>query len=541
MAFRPLQDALLWMGLGQLLNVSLPFFPRDNSIISYSSQEEFIGRCTSFAAEASTPKATVYFSNYVPAGTTISLTDNDPSCGVTEWKVSTDICRVGMSVATSGTSEMIVEGWLPFDYTGRFLTTTNRGLGGCILYNELEYTSSLGFASVGMNTGYNGSTAAPMLNNPNAIEDYAYRSVHTGTVAGKELAKQFYGVPSRKSYYLGCSSGGRQGFKEAQDFPEDFDGILAGAPALALTRIVSWGAYLTNTVGAPDSETYITPDQWALVYDELLRQCDKLDGSVDGLLEDPDMCQFTPEVLICKKDQKSGCLTPKQAEVVNKIHSPFYGLNGELLYPRMQPGVNMKRQKFYVDGNPSALAEDWFRDVVYNDTTWNGRSFTLQDAAVALAQNPFNVETWNGDLSGLANRGGKLLTYHGLQDYVVSSEISQLYYAHVARTMGLPPSELDEFYRLFFVSGMDHCRDGDGAWAIGQDPTAVAGKDASENALMALVKWVEEGVAPEVLRGAKLAEDGVTAEYWRAHCKWPKKNRYIGPGLATEEGSWVCE
>ncbi|KAK7019724.1 Feruloyl esterase [Paramarasmius palmivorus] len=371
-----------------------------------------------------------------------------------------------------------------------------------------------------MNSGYNGSTAAPMLNNPDAIEDYAYRSVLTGSITGKELARQFYGTPSRKSYYLGCSSGGRQGFKMAQEFPEVFDGILAGAPALALTRIVSWGAYLTNLVGPPDSETFIAPDQWALVYDELLRQCDKLDGSVDSLLEDPDMCHFTPEVLICKKGQTSGCLTAKQAEVVNKFHSPFYGLDGQLLYPRVQPGVNMKRQNFYVDGNPSALGED---------------------AATALAQNPFNVETWNGDLTGFANRNGKLLSYHGLQDYVVSSEISQLYYAHVARTMSLPPSELDSFYRLFFVSGMDHCRDGDGAWAIGQDPTAYGGKEANENALMALVRWVEEGIAPETLRGAKLAEDGTAVEYWRAHCKWPKKNRYIGPGLAAEESSWKCE
>lgn len=116
-----------------------------------------------------------------------------------------------------------------------------------------------------------------------------------------------------------------------------------------------------------------------------------------------------------------------------------------------------------------------------------------------------------------------------------------MYYAHVSRTMSLPPADLDKFYRLFMVSGMDHCREGDGAWAIGQDQSSKARTKPNQNALMALVRWVEEGVAPEVLRGAKLGKDDVTPEYWRAHCKWPKMNRYVGPGAFTDEGTWACE
>lgn len=208
-----------------------------------------------------------------------------------------------------------------------------------------------------MNTGYNGSTGAPMLNNENAIADYVYRSAHTGTVAGKELTKLFFGAPARKSYYLGCSSGGRQGFKEAQDFPEDFDGILAGSPALALPRLVAWGAYLSQIVGAANSDTFITEQNWALIQAEILRQCDKIDGAADGILENPDMCQFVPEVLLCKNGKTKGCLTSKQAEAVRNIFSPFYGLDGQLLYPRMQPGISAKRGLFYFNGLPSGLAE----------------------------------------------------------------------------------------------------------------------------------------------------------------------------------------
>lgn len=177
---------------------------------------------------------------------------------------------------------------------------------------------------------------------------------------------------------------------------------------------------------------------------------------------------------------------------------------------------------------------------MYNDTAWDPESFSVQDAEAAVAQNPGNTETWNGDLTRFAARGGKLLSYHGTQDWVISSQISKLYYAHVARTMGKPPHDLDEFYRLFFISGMDHCREGDGAWAIGQDTGAYAGTDPHTNALMALVQWVEEGVPPEVLRGAKFSEDGVTPEYWRAHCRWPKRTVYVGPGAFVDEDAWTC-
>ena len=140
-------------------------------------------------------------------------------------------------------------------------------------------------------------------------------------------------------------------------YPHDFDGILAGAPALALIRIMSWGAYLFTQVGEPGSETFLTPELWATVYDEVLKQCDRLDGAKDGLLEDPDKCDFTPEVLICAQGQTKGCLTPMQAAAVRGVFSPFYGLKGEFLYPRMQPGINTRREKpFYLDGTPSFLA-----------------------------------------------------------------------------------------------------------------------------------------------------------------------------------------
>ncbi|KAJ3840317.1 ferulic acid esterase [Lentinula raphanica] len=540
----PLQNVFLWMN--QVINVTSNF-------IGYSPQSEttfhtypppvipdFDAYCNRFVPELDIPGARLHFTQFVAGGTNLSFPDNHPTCGIPHQVISSDICRVAMSVPTSESSEISLEAWLPVNYSGRFLSTANRGFSGCILYNELEFATSLGFASVGANNGHNGTSGFAFLNNPNAIADYAYRSVHTGVVAGKELVNSFYRSPFRKSYFLGCSSGGRQGFKEAQDFPTDFDGIVAGSPAFAFTRIISWGGALHKATGDPESDTFLTPELWAVVYDEVLRQCDALDGAKDGLLEDPNLCQFTPETLICSEGQTSDCLTGKQADTVRTIFSPFYGLDGRLLYPRMQPGINTKKHvPFYFEGIPWDLTEDWFRYVVYNDTTWDGRNFSVADAMFSASQNPSNIETWEGDLSAFAKNGGKILSYHGLQDFVISSEISQLYHAHVSRTMNLPPHELDDFYRLFYVSGMDHCRDGDGASAIGQDLGSSAGRDPNENALMAMVRWVEEGIPPEVLRGAKLSADG-SVEYWRAHCKWPKRNHYTGPGSFTDEESWQC-
>ncbi|KAJ4483742.1 ferulic acid esterase [Lentinula aciculospora] len=548
--YQPLQDVVLWMN--QFLNATSNFisYPIQTQLNEFqppsfspntTTLHDFGVNCSRFAPEINISGVKLHFTQYVPGGTNLSFPENHFTCGISYHVVSSDICRVAMAVPTSESSEISLEAWFPLNYSGRFLSTANRGLSGCIVYNELEYATSLGFAAIGANNGHNGTSGSAFFNNPNAIADYAYRSVHTGVVVGKELAKQFYGFPFSKSYFLGCSSGGRQGFKAAQDFPEDFDGIIAGAPALALTRVISWGGALYKATGDPASENFVTPELWAAVYDEVLRQCDALDGAIDGLLEDPGMCQFTPETLICSRGQTSDCLTGKQAETVRSIFSPFYGLDGELLYPRMQPGINTKKQvPFYFQGVPWDLTEDWFKYVVYNDTTWDGRNFSVADAMISASQNPFNVDTWKGDLSTFANNGGKLLTYHGLQDFVVSPDISQLYYAHVSRTMNMPPRELDNFYRLFYVSGMDHCRDGDGASAIGQDVGSSAGRDPNDNALMAMVRWVEEGIPPKVLRGAKLSADGSQVEYWRAHCKWPLKNRYIGPGSITDERAWQC-
>ena len=392
--------------------------------------------------------------------------------------------------------------------TGRFLSIGNGGLSGCIQYGDLAYTTSFGFASVGANNGHNGTSGEAFLNNPDIVADFAYRSVHTGVVVGKEMTKAYYGQDYTKSYYLGCSTGGRQGFKEAQDFPGDFDGIVAGAPAFAfnnLSAVSGRGLIVTGPTTAP---TFLTPQHWALVHEDVLAQCDGLDGVTDGIIEDNDLCRYRPENLQCSPGNGTNsttCLTAPQVSTVRTLFTDWYGVNGSLIYPKANYGAEIPMSYIFYNGRPFPYSEDWFRYVVYNDPTWDGATLSIQDAANAEAQNPSDISTWKGDLSGFQNKGGKILHYHGLIDSIISSENSPRYYNHVSNTMGLPSGDLDEFYRFFRVAGMDHCSGGVGAWGIGQNAALLNGTEqtAQNNVLLRIVDWVENGNAPETLTGYK--------------------------------------
>ncbi|KAJ5759462.1 hypothetical protein N7520_006618 [Penicillium odoratum] len=510
--------------------------------MALASQDDFQTKCAQFSDKINLPHVKVNFVEYIQGGTNLSLPDNAPSCDASYQAVSVDLCRVAMAVNTSSSSQITLEAWFPRDYKGRFLSTGNGGLSGCIQYYDLAYTAQLGFATVGANNGHNGTSGEPFYHHPQVLEDFAYRSIHTGVVIGKELTDKFYDEGFNKSYYLGCSTGGRQGWKSVQKYPNDFDGVVAGAPAINFINLLSWSAHFYPITGSPTSDTFITTAEWGLVHDEILRQCDTLDGAKDDIIEDPDLCTPILTTLQCPSNatNTSKCLRSPQIQAAQLVLSPLYGENGELLYRRMQPGSENLAAPIMYNGEPFEYSQDWFRYVVYNDPTWSG-NFTAKDAAAALAQNPYNIQTWDGDLSPFQKSGGKVLHYHGMMDELISSEDSKWYYSHVSETMNLSPSELDEFYRFFTISGMAHCGDGNGANGIGQGIDTYASSDPESNVLMAMVKWVEEGVAPETVRGAKFKDGaGTPVEYWRKHCRWPRRNVFKGPGNYTDENSWEC-
>lgn len=506
-----------------------------------SYNETFEQKCALLGDYLNIPRGQVVVSEFVPAGTVVEFPDSEPTCNRTSQAVTVDLCRVGMNIDTSERSGIYMESWLPKAWTGRFLSTGNGGLGGCIQYEDVEYAASLGFAAVGTNNGHDGMSGIYYLHNEDVLEDYVYRALHTGVVVGKQVTKTFYRRPHTKSYYLGCSSGGRQGLKEAQDFPDDFDGIVAGDPAINFNNLTSWSCHFLPLTGVAGSPTFVPLDLWSVVHEDILAQCDELDGVADGVIENPDLCNYNPDGLVCAEGQTSDCLTSTQVETVRGIYSPLLGEDGKFSYPRMPPGTEgTEAPAAYYGGTPFDES-DWFRYVVFNDSNWDPISLVPPNYTAAHVQNPFNVETWNGDLSPLKNKGAKLLHYHGSVDGIISSDVSPLYYEHVSETMNLSTEEMDDFYRFFRIAGMGHCSEGPGASFIGNIKKNTASLDPDENVLMAMVRWVEEDIAPETITGTAFVNGTQSAglAFKRAHCKYPLSNVYQS-GDPSIESSWSC-
>ncbi|KAG6877613.1 hypothetical protein C0993_005617 [Termitomyces sp. T159_Od127] len=440
---------------------------------------------------------------------------------------------MGFVINTTSTSAVYAEAWLPDTWYGRYLTVGNGGLGGCIDYSNLDYGASLHFATIGSNNGHDGTSieGQEFLNKPEVINDFAFRAIHVETVIGKQIVAAYYRSPHQKSYFLGCSTGGRQGTQAALKYPEDFDGIVAGAPPTDWNHLLGLGVMLARYLGAPYASTspnFIPSALWDIILAEIVEQCDELDGVKDGIITEPDTCDFRPEALLCSGDNTTNCLSSDQVETLRKIHEPFFGMEGQLLYPRPDPGCEADNNANAVlSGTVHPLSSGWYLNAVFNDTSYDFSNFSLEDIALADSINPGGISTFDGDLSGFRDRGGKFLTYHGRQDGLIPSGNSKRFYNLVSRTLSTP--SLDSFYRLFLVPGMFHCINGPGAAFFGQMYTASNVVNAStHNVLLAMVDWVEGGMPPDNVTGISL-----TGEQ-RTHCRYPQRSVWDGE-------SWICQ
>ncbi|KAG6859818.1 hypothetical protein C0995_003511 [Termitomyces sp. Mi166 len=428
-------------------------------------------------------------------------------------------------------SAVQAEAWLPEYWYGRFLGLGNKGLDGCIDYTNLDYGTSLHFATVGSNNGHNGNDGIAFLNELEVLADFSFRAVHLESVIGKQIVEAYYGRPHDKAYFLGCSMGGRQGTQSALMYPEDFDGIVAGAPATNFNFFEGWAAMLGQRIGAPDptgNDSFIPPELWDVVAAEVLRQCDGQDGVEDGIITEPDECRFRPEAILCVPGQESGCLSIFQINALNEIYRPLFGRNGEFLYSRYDPGAEADggAQQWF-SGSIDPFIADWYRFAVLSDPAYSFENFSLDTIMLGDTLNPGIIGTVNGDFSFVAYGGRKFLTYHGRMDQVIPSGNSKEMYNNIARTLSMP--SLDDFYRLFLVPGMNHCMGGPGATAFGQSGIASNVMNSSSyNVLLAMVDWVESGISPDVIIGTGSA--GQT----RMHCRYPQKSVWDGSTFSCE-------
>jgi feruloyl esterase len=367
--------------------------------------------------------------------------------------------------------------------------------------------------------------------------------LHTSAEAGKLLSHKLYKKSTKKSYYIGCSLGGRQGIESANKFPKDFDAIIAGSPGVDFNNLISWRARFYTITGPATDFNFIPVTAWKTwIHDEVLRQCDKIDKVEDGIIEDPTLCKFDPSTMLCGHNITANCLNENQVEQIKTIFADYRYPDGQLIFPGMQPGSEVNAVDRLYAGAPFAYSEDWFKYVVYNDPSWNASTYDFNDARAAEKLNPGDIRTYPSSLPGFERRGGKLLMYHGQQDHQITALNTNRFYENLRG--GRSYTDMDEWARFFRISGMFHCSSGPGAWVFGQGgnvaQTGVA-YDEQHNILKAMVNWVEGGVAPNSIVGTKFVNDTVAlgVDFTRRHCKFPARNTYVGGDHKRPE-SWKC-
>ncbi|TLS25623.1 hypothetical protein PpBr36_07961 [Pyricularia pennisetigena] len=527
-------------------------------------------RCEAFSQTLSIPNVTVVSTQHYSSQANITVQGLVASCASmgTTFTAPTDLCRVVVNVATSPSSQVRLEAWLPDSWEKRLLSTGTGGIGGCIERPGLQMGSSMGFAALGTNAGHDGSAGYDFfLGHPETIVDFGHRAIHVEAVVGRQLAAQYYAAEPAHSYYAGCSTGGRQGFTSALLYPDDFDGVLLGAAAVDWLHIVASKAVLAQRLGWPDltSPRYIPPSSWRAIEAAMRSHLDPLDGVVDGIIDEPHSLDFDFALLGCASPtpllNATLCLTDVQVDAIRSVYQPVQSSAGRDVLPSFDYGSTT--DVFSRNQSPAGVAnltyrvlDDYWRGAIYNDSTWASQQFNLSQMDFAVQLNPGLINYAGGvthDLSKFRGRGGKLLAYHGTTDETVTSGLALRTYDRVAETMGgLDAAGMQEFYRLFYVPGHNHCNGGLGAWTMGQTSAynqfvnfGGHGKfaDRRHSLLMAMVAWVEHGVAPDYMVGTKFENDDVISGQvaaQRRQCPWPHRSKWNQVGDTTEEGSWEC-
>lgn len=451
------------------------------------------------------------------------------------WTVTTDssfravpvevaLCRV------QGTIEGTIgfELWLPLKWNGRLLGAGVGGDAGVFNYADLSRRADEGFAAVTTDSGHKRDIMRWMADGK-ARQDYEHRAVHLTAQAAKRLAAQFYGQAVQKSYFLGCSGGGRQALKEMQLYPLDYDGVVAGAPGpympLQSVRMM-WFSLLQQR----DRSGALNDADWSLYESSVTQACDALDGVKDGIIENPMRCRFDTAALACKPGQTATCLTPSKRAVLDTIIAPMKDEAGHAMDRGLEPGVRTR------PGPPSPLLREMWADGVYNDPNWDETTFArIRDLRAANRAMP-ELRADQTDISPFISVGGKAIIYQGWADPSVNADPTVDYYTSLARANG-GAAALGKSVRLFMVPGMYHCRGGPGADNFGGSGQQNQPGNPQRDVLWALIRWVESNRAPERIVAAKLEPQG---HFTRALCAFPQAARYDGKGLAASAASYNC-
>jgi feruloyl esterase len=436
-------------------------------------------------------------------------------------------CRVAATLAPTVDSDIKIEVWLPASsWNGKLLAVGNGGWAGSISYSGMTAALENGYATTSTDTGHTGGNASFVIGHPEKLVDFAYRAVHEMAVTSKAIVAGYYQKGPRLSFWTGCSTGGRQGLMAAQRYPEDFDGIIAGAPANNQTHLCAWRIAVEARI-LQDPAMVVPPSKLALVNRAVMSACDALDGVTDGLLTDPRSCRFDPSTLLCRGGPTDACLTAPQVEAVKMGYAPARRKTGELIYPGLVPGGETGWAMLTgANPEPGTIDVGMFRYVAHQSPAWDWRTFDLEADTALIDMRGSFIDAINPDLSAFKARGGKLLIYHGWIDGgsggAISPQNSVNYYSNVLAKMG--PRQ-DDWLRLFMVPGMAHCGGGHG-------PNQV-------DWLAALERWRESGITPDQIIASRVIDNRL--DMTRPLCPYPQAAKYKGIGTTSDAANFVCE
>ena len=468
----------------------------------------------------SLPDTTITAAHEVPAG------EYAPPGGGRQTALPS-FCRVALTVSPA----IRIEVWLPKEtWNGRYRGEGGGGYAGQISYGGLAEGIRRGYATASTDTGHPASAGGTFalnadgsLNMP-SIADFAERSLRELATKAKAVINAYYGRSPAYSYWNGCSTGGRQGLVAAQRFPEEYDGLVIGAPAINWDRFIPselWPQIVINkTAGGPISSEKLTAVTKAAV-----AACDANDGVTDGIINDPRKCTYDPKALTCRVgDDPSSCLSPPEANAIRKLWDGPATASGTRLWFGPERGTPLN---FLAGGNPFPIALTHFQYWIRQNPKFDWRELTEAgfEADFKTSQQKFNtvIGTDSPELDGFRKRNGKMIIWHGEADPLIFPRGTLNYFDRVVSENG-GEDRVQQFARLFMAPGVGHCAGGDG-------PNPVGVFDA-------VVNWVEKGVAPDTIPASRKRADG--SMLTRPLCAYPKTAKWTGRGSTDDAANFVC-
>ncbi len=431
-------------------------------------------------------------------------------------------CRVAATLKPSADSDIRMEVWMPAEnWNGKIEVVGNGGWAGVISYAAMAQALKEGYASASTDTGHEGGNGMFALGHPEKIVDFGYRAVHETVIKSKAIVAAYYGKGPKYSYWNGCSTGGRQGLVEVTRYPEDFDGVVAGAPANPHIHLHA-SSVERAIEEIHDPQGALSQAKVDTLHKAVMAQCDAADGLKDGLIGDPRKCRFDPSVLLCKNGDSDNCLTAAQVQLVKIVYADVKTKKGETVWTGFEPGGELQYASLRNIPSQPGGGLDSIRILGYQNADWDWRTFELdRDLALADEKAGF-IDAHTYDLSAFKAHGGKLLLYHGWADQAIPPGNTINFYSGVLAKMG---SKQDDWMKLYMVPGMMHCAGGEGPDQF--------------NKMGVIERWRESGAAPKEIVASHVS--GGAVDRTRPLCPYPQIAVYKGTGSNNDASNFACK